>query len=117
MKKIYRRWYEKNRYLSAFMALMKDIPKEIQCEIAIDMILKESDYIDRNYTKIIKDVANFNPRDYKRWYDKNPNVHLALEMLRELDENQRIEILKEFCDRLIASSGINIDEQLGNEDL
>ena len=33
---------------------------------------------------------------YKRWYDKNPNVHLAIESLRDLTQDQRDIIVKEF---------------------
>ena len=54
------------------MNLLQDIPLEQQCEIAIDIIIKASNMIDRDYTKIIQEVATFNPKDFKRWYDKIP---------------------------------------------
>lgn len=112
MKQKFRRWYEKNEYLHAFMNLMRDLPIDIQCEIAIDMIMKASEMIDRDYTKIIQDVADFNPHDYKRWYDKNPNIHLAIESLRDLDDNQKEEIVKEFCDKILTQypQNFNLDE-------
>lgn len=110
MKKYYQRWYEKNEYLAAFMNLLSDLDIELQCEIAIDIIMKASTMIDRDYTKIIQDVANYNPRDYKRWYDKNPNVHLAIESLRDLDENQKDEIIQEFSEKILNSHYINLDE-------
>lgn len=103
MKKTFQRWYEKNEYLKAFMNLLEDLPMEEQCEIAIDIIIKASSMIDRDYTKIIQDVANFNPKDFKRWYDKNPNVHLAIESLRDLSEPQRDEIIQEFSDKILSS--------------
>ena len=96
MTKSYVRWYEKDEHLRAFMSLMQDLSIEIQCEIAIDIILKASSMIDRDYSKIISEVADYNPRNWKRWYDKNPNVHLAIEALRDLTESQRDEIIKDF---------------------
>ena len=110
MKKRFQRWYEKNEYLAAFMNLMQDLEIETQCEIAIDIIIRASNMIDRDYTKMVEEVANFNPKDFKRWYDKNPNVHLAIEALRDLSEEQRDEIVKEFCDKILNSHYIKLDE-------
>ena len=109
MKKRIQRWYEKNEYLSAFMNLMQDLPIEKQCEIAIDMIIEASNMIDRDYTKIIQEVATFNPKDFKRWYDKNPNIHLAIESLKDLTEEQREFIIQEFTDRILNSHYIKIE--------
>jgi len=110
MKKTFVRWYEKNEYLNAFMNLMRDLTIEQQCEIAIDIIIKSSSMIDRDYDKIIQEVSNFNPKDYKRWYDKNPNVHLAIESLRDLNESQRELIVQEFTDKILKEYPIELDE-------
>ena len=109
MKK-FLRWYEKNEYLKAFMRLLEDLPVDIQCEVAIDIIMKSSDMTDRDYTKLIQEVATYNPKNYKRWYDKNPNVHLAIESLRDLSEKQKEEIVEEFSEKIINSYYISIDE-------
>lgn len=110
MKRYFQRWYEKNEYLCAFMNLLSDLDIEVQCEIAIDMIMKTSSMIDRDYSKMIEEVANYNPREYKRWYDKNPNIHLAIESLRDLDEQQRDEVIQEFCEKILNSHYIKIDD-------
>ena len=66
--------------------------------------------IDRDYTNIIKEVASYNPKNYKRWYDKNPNIHLAIESLRDLTEEQREQIVNEFSQKIISSHYIKLDE-------
>ena len=109
MKK-FQRWYEKNECLKAFMELLQDLPMEIQCEVAIDIIMKASEMSERDYTKIIREVASYNPQNYKRWYDKNPNVHLAIESLRELTEEQKEEVIQEFSERIIKFYYISADE-------
>ncbi len=109
MKK-FQRWYEKNECLKAFMELLQDLPIDIQCEIAIDIIMKSSELSDRDYSKMIKEVASYNPKDYKRWYDKNPNVHLAIESLRELTETQKEEVIQEFSEKIIKLYHISTDE-------
>lgn len=95
------RWYEKNEYLKAFLNLMQNLNSDVQCEIAIDMLMKSSDMIERDFTKVIKGISSYNPKDYKRWYDKNPNVHLAVESLRDLTDDQRDEIIQEFSDKIL----------------
>ena len=109
MKQKFVRWYEKDEYLNAFMNLLEDLEPEIQCEIAIDIIIRASDMIDRDYTKIIQEVGNYNPRFFKRWYDKNPNVHLAIESLRDLKEEERDLIVREFSEKILNNHYIKIE--------
>lgn len=97
----FNRWYEKNECLCAFINLMRDLPIEQQCEIAVDLIISASSMIDRDYEKIITEVSKFNPKDYKRWYDKNPNIHLAIESLRDLDDFQREKIIEELSAKIL----------------
>ena len=99
MKKI-QRWYEKNEYLKAFMELLQGLTPDVQCEIAIDIIMKASEVNGRDYSKMIKEVASYNPKNYNRWYDKNPNVHLAIESLRDLTELQKEEIIQGFSEKI-----------------
>ena len=101
MKKFYTRWYEKNEYLKAFMSLLEDSSIEHQCEIATDIILQASSMIDRDYAKIIQEIADYNPKNYKRWYDKNPNVHIAIESLRDLSEEQRELIINQHSQKIL----------------
>ena len=112
MKRNSARWYEKDEFLKAFMNLMQDMPIEIQCEVAVDIIIKASGMIDRDYSKMVEEVANFNPKDYKRWYDKNPNVHLAIESLRDLTQEQRDIIVKEFSAKILNDHQEKIEEML-----
>ncbi len=109
MKQTFQRWYQKDEYMNAFMNLLEDLEPDDQCEIAIDIIIKASDMIDRDYTKIIQEVGNYNPRNFKRWYDKNPNIHLAIESLRDLNESQRDKIVREFSEKILSSHNIKIE--------
>ena len=109
MKKLCTRWYEKNEYLKAFMGLLKDIPLESQCEIATDIILEASTMIDRDYSKIVQEIADYDTKNYKRWYDKNPNVHTAIESLRDLTEDQREIIIQNNANKLLESNTISFE--------
>ena len=109
MKKPITRWYEKDEYLKAFMSLLQDLPLEKQCEIALDIIIQASKYIERDYSKIIEEIAHYNPKNYKRWYDRNPNVHLAIESFRDLTIEQREEVIKEFVEIVLSSNNIKFE--------
>ena len=109
MKKLFTRWYEKNEYLKAFMGLLEDTPIESQCEIAADIILQASSMIDRDYTKIVEEIADYNPKNYKRWYDKNPNIHIAIESLRDLTDEQREIIIQNNAKKILDSNAISFE--------
>lgn len=110
-KKYFQRWYEKDDYLKAFMNLMQDLPVKIQCEIAVDMIIRSSELIDRDYKKIIAQVSNYNPQKFKRWYDKNPNIHTAIESLRDLTSDEKDMIIQEFSDKILNSHYIKLKDE------
>lgn len=97
------RWYEKNEYLSAFLSLLADLPADEQCEIAVDIILSATQLLDRDYEKVVAQVGDFDRKDYRRWYDKNPSIHTAIESLRDLDDEQRENIIKEFSGKILSS--------------
>ena len=95
MKK-YIRWYDKDKYLSAFMRLLEDLDPEAQCEVAVDIILKVPKIIEKDYEKFVKIIADYALREYKRWYDKNPNLHAAIEALHDLNDQQREDLINQI---------------------
>ena len=76
----------------------------MQCEVAVDIILKVPKIIEGDYEKFVKIIADFNPREYQRWYDKNPNLHAAIEALRDLDETQREHLINQISDIVLKHS-------------
>ena len=96
-----RRWYEKNEYLRVFMELLSDLTPEIQSEIAVDIIMRASELSDKDYKNIIEGISSYDPRSFNRWYDKNPNIHIAIETIRELTDEQRDVIVREFSNKIV----------------
>ncbi len=101
MKNRNKRWYEQKEELRAFMALIEALPSEIQCEIAIEILLKVSSLLDRSYENVTKDIAEYDPSKYKRWYDKNPNIHVAIESIKDLDEEKRDIIINDLSEIIL----------------
>ena len=92
------------------MRLLEGLSPEVQSEIAVDMIIQTSNIIDREYAKMIQEVATFDPKSYKRWYDKNPNVHLAIELLRDLSEEEKEKIIGEFSEKITNLYCLSVNE-------
>ncbi len=106
-----KRWYEKSVSLKTFMKMLEELPLDEQCALAIDIIIEASSMMDREWDNIIKDVGDYNPKDFKRWYDKNPNLHVAIECLRELDNSQREIIVKRFSGEILNIQNIIKEER------
>lgn len=101
------RWYDKDKYLSAFMTLLQELPDDIQSKVAVDILLYIPKVIEKDFTKFIKIVADHNPRQYQRWYDHNPNLHTAVESIRELSFEEREKLLNSISDIIIKHTNQN----------
>lgn len=101
MKNKHKRWYEQEQHLSAFMALIEALDEETQCEIAIEILLKIASLTDRNYENVANDIGAFEPAKYRRWYDKNPNIHVAVESIKDLSEDKRDIIINDLSEIIL----------------
>lgn len=110
MDKNLQRWYEQEEHLKAFMSLLEDLDSEKQCEIAVEIILRASEFSDREYDKIASEVGEYDPSEYKRWYDKNPNIHSAIEALKDLSQEDREAIINEFSEKILDSHYIKLED-------
>ena len=110
MEKNYQRWYEKEEHLKAFMSLLEDLDSDMQCEIAVEIILRASEFSDREYEKIASEVGDYDPSEYKRWYDKNPNIHTAIESFKDLSQENRDIIINEFSQKILDSHYIKLED-------
>lgn len=97
----YLRWYDKDQYLSAFMKLLEGLPEDVQSQVAVDILLYIPKIIKKDFAKFINIVSGYDPREYNRWYDQNPNVHTAVEAIRELDPDKRDELINEISDIIV----------------
>ncbi len=95
------RWYDKDKYLSAFMTLLQGLSDEIQSKVAVDILLYIPKIIEKDFAKFIKIVADHNPRQYQRWYDHNPNLHTLVESIRKLSYEEREKLLDAISDIVI----------------
>lgn len=102
----YLRWYDKDPVIKEFMNALERLDQETVSLLAQDFIqtMMEDEKIsaDSALQSLIKNV----PPGYKRWYDKNYDLHSCLEVLKSLDpEHQKlvIEKFREAMYQLIAT--------------
>ena len=101
------RWYDKDKYLSAFMTLLQGLSDEIQSKVAVDIVLNVPKVIDKDFKQFIKIVAEHDPKQYQRWYDRNPNLHTAVESITNLTPEQREKLLSAISDIIIKHTNQN----------
>lgn len=100
--KEYLRWYDKDKYLSAFMVLLQSLEPEVQIEVANDMLLNIPKIIEKDFDGFINIMSEYDPRNYKRWYDVNPSLHNAVEAMQNMTHDQREELIYSISDIIFA---------------
>ena len=92
----YQRWYDNEPTLSLLISLLKNTTIENRC-VCAELILKQA------RAQGITLELNITERvvyELKRWYDKEPLLHEAIEYLRVASEQQRREITREAINYL-----------------
>ncbi len=98
------RWYDEDEYLSAFMGLLGGLSQDIQCEIAVDIMLNIPKIINDDLNDYVNEMGKFNPKEYKRWYDYNPTLHSAIEAMKPLTPEQRQTLISSISDIILRNT-------------
>lgn len=78
------RWYDKNQKVSLAMGCIEQADAELRSKLA-KLIIKHA--MEMNVTAKKPSVGFF-----RRWYDKDPALSLAVEYFKNCDDTQRIAI-------------------------
>ncbi len=97
----YVRWYDKDPDLSHLMKFLESINEELRDEIAQDLIQIILGELKTNKDGEISVLAQNKLNEYKRWYDKNLSLHSAIEIIKNLDEKQRAEIISLIMESIV----------------
>jgi hypothetical protein len=97
----YVRWYDKDKDLSHLMKFFETLNETLQDEIARDLIQIILNEIDTNQDNEILELSKMQLYDYKRWYDKNLSLHSAIEIIKNLSETQRKEIISLLMESIV----------------
>lgn len=94
------RWYEKNETLKQIMETIESFDPETRNDIANDIIqlIVNKQYDVDNFIHI---VNNQSPFIRKRWYDKDETTHSAVEMLKNVNEDEKKELFNEILTTIL----------------
>lgn len=108
----YMKWYDKDEYVSAFMVLLEKLPQNAQIEIANDMLLNLPKVLEKDYDNFINTLSNDNPVSYKRWYDFCPELHSAVEAMKNLSKEKNKELILTISDIFFKYTSKDFDETM-----
>ena len=97
----YVRWYDKDPDLSSLMKFLEGLNEELREEIATDLIQIILSELKTNKDGEISVLADNKISEYKRWYDKNLYLHSAVEIIKNLDSDQRKEIISLIMESIV----------------
>ena len=97
----YVRWYDKDPDLSSLMAFLESLNDEVRDEVAQDLIQIILSELKTNTDGEISLLNENKITEYKRWYDKNISLHSAVEIIKNLDDAQRKEIISLIMESIV----------------
>lgn len=99
----YSRWYDKYSDLKSLMKLLEQLDEYSLELIAQDFIQIITGKYQNEFDKVIKKLSDNAPPDYKRWYDRNYNLHTCIEFIKTIEnEEERMEIINSFITALLS---------------
>lgn len=96
----HKRWYDKDEALKRIMEFLENSDADRQDEVANDIIqlIVNKQYDVDNFIQVINSQT---PEIRNRWYDKDETMHSAIEMLKNVDENEKKELFNEILNTFI----------------
>ena len=97
----YLRWYDKDPDLSGLMKFLESLNDNVRDEIAQDLIQIVLSELDTNRDGEIFTLAESKLSEYKRWYDHNTDLHSAIEIIKNLKEDKRAEMISLIMESIV----------------
>lgn len=97
----YVRWYDKDPDLSHLMSFLEGLNEDVRDEIAQDLIQILMSELCTNADGKISDLSALTITEYKRWYDQNLSLHSAIELIKNLGEEDRKEIIARLMESIV----------------
>lgn len=90
------RWYDKDPVLKEFMGLLETLDPQTVDILAQDFIQVIMDSGFTNVDSTIDLLNKNSPNQFNRWYDKNYNLHSCIELLKNLPQEQKVQLIESF---------------------
>lgn len=104
------RWYDKDPELSRLMAFIENLPENVRDEVAHDLIQIILNELKINNDAEIFELGKNKISQYRRWYDNNVTLHSAIEIIENLDDDKRAEIIQFSMESIVQILAGHNDE-------
>lgn len=101
------RWYDKDNQIKLLIEALEKIDDESQLSVALDVIQMVIFDRGNNTDDFIKKMNSLYIPARNRWYDKEENIHSAVEMLKFVEEPERSELLREILYSIMYFNDLN----------
>ena len=92
-----KRWYDLDPTVSTAVSMMENADAKVQLECAYYIIDKAKNYGVKITESDLSEAFNYL---FRRWYDKNKQLHDAFEYLKESPHDVRLGIAFDIIDKL-----------------
>lgn len=99
---MYNRWYDKYPELKYLLSLLETVDEYHIELIAQDFLQIILNKYGQSFDEFIKKISDNAPENYKRWYDKNYNIHTCIEFIKIIDDNEKEELINSFIISLLS---------------
>ena len=98
----YTRWYDNYPDLKSLLILLENVDDytlELISQDFLQLIMYK--YKDK-FDNAIELMSKNPPPNYKRWYDRNYNLHTCIEFVKTLHDNEKNKIINSFIIGLLS---------------
>ena len=94
------RWYDKDEDLSQFLKFLEGIDERKQKVVVKEVLQIIFTELDINADEKILSLSNLEYLHNKRWYDVDVEVQSSIELLKDLSQTQRRELLSRIIETI-----------------
>lgn len=105
----FNRWYDQYPDLKSLLSLLEKVSDENIELIAQDFLQIIMQKYGENFDEKIERLNKNAPKQYKRWYDNNYNMHTCIEFIQTLNDEEKQELISSFI-IAIMSFITNVDQ-------
>lgn len=91
------RWYDKDSNLQAVFEFIQGLDLPVQAEMAKDIVQILVKELNIDMDKQINEMSK-NNYEYRRWYDNNIDLFSSFELIKNLPDELRYEVVKRIIE-------------------
>lgn len=92
------RWYDKDANLQAVFEFIQGLDLPVQAEMAKDIVQILMKELNIDMDKYMNEINKSCDYQYKRWYDQNIDLFSSFELIKNLPQELRYEVVRKIIE-------------------